>query len=125
MNKFALLLFVLIPLAALAENVGWEHPATRTDGSPISLSDIKHYEVKRNSSTFIVTPQPGTHQVYNVVRELGTNNVSVVAVDQFNVKSTPSNQITVLAATPTPLPTATPTATPLPPIAAPVIQQVP
>lgn len=125
MKNWLVVLLALVPVAALAESVFIQHPATRVDGTAIDpVVDIKHFKVLRNGSLYTtVTPAPGGEQVVEVVRQLGTNYVKVVAVDHLNREGLMSNEIVLAANTPTPVPTATPTATPLPLIGAPIIAQ--
>lgn len=77
--------------------IGWTIPSMRVEGDPLSLSEIKHYDVYVAENLFWIPPIPTdtvTENTYTITQP-GTYYVYVTTVDMNNDSSPYSDPLKV------------------------------
>lgn len=89
--KLLAFLFILLPLQVFAATVEltWEAPTDRTDGTPLSADEIKHYAVSygENSSNAAPTNVTVVGESYSVELSPGNYFFCVATVDTGDRRS--------------------------------------
>ena len=101
---FLLTLLVGIGVVSYAEQRGieWDHPTQRTDGTALSVDDIKETRLYCDGSLTEVIPAPASDVTHDF--GIGEHTCHATTVDLFDQESAPSASVTftVLPAKPEP-----------------------